>query len=283
MEKPNYYSIIPADVRYDNELSSTAKLLYAEITSLSNKDGYCWASNRYFAELYNLSETQISLIIKQLQDRGYVTIEIEKEKGNKRKIWLTPLKENLKTSLRKLKDPSLRKLKDPPAEKMEETRINKGENEIEDTPNNTSINNHLSKDKGVDTPFSFNLIPVSRKSNKEVLAIIYLFAKEMGYKFENKKAEQSFIKRNLRPAKLLVGYSFEDIQDTLKELRKIDYLKKITLGTITKYIDDIIVQKKKFNKRKIIRWEEVRYPDGTIKMKPIFEKKEEEKLSTLGT
>ena len=39
-EQPSYYSIITANVRYDNRLTDSEKLLFAEITSLSNKYGY---------------------------------------------------------------------------------------------------------------------------------------------------------------------------------------------------------------------------------------------------
>ena len=49
--KSNYYAIIPAVVRYDNKLTDKAKLLYGEITCLSNKEGYCFATNNYFANL----------------------------------------------------------------------------------------------------------------------------------------------------------------------------------------------------------------------------------------
>lgn len=79
MEHPAYYSIIPATVRYDSNLTANAKLLYGEITALANKEGYCWASNRYFAELYGVSKDSIQRYIKQLKDFGYVRVEIIKE------------------------------------------------------------------------------------------------------------------------------------------------------------------------------------------------------------
>ena len=71
-EQQSYYAVIPANVRYDNDLSANAKLLYGEITCLCNKEGYCWASNGYFAKLYNVSKVTVSRWITQLKEKGYI-------------------------------------------------------------------------------------------------------------------------------------------------------------------------------------------------------------------
>jgi len=75
-ENPGYYAIIPAEIRYDPTLSSTAKLLYGEITSLCSKYNECWATNEYFASLYHCSNRTISRLIGQLNSKGYVKIEM---------------------------------------------------------------------------------------------------------------------------------------------------------------------------------------------------------------
>ena len=75
-DKPNFYAILPAFVRYDTELSANAKLLYSEITSLCNEKGFCWATNSYFANLYGISERTIQNLIKQINDKDYITIKI---------------------------------------------------------------------------------------------------------------------------------------------------------------------------------------------------------------
>jgi hypothetical protein len=80
-EKPNYYAIIPSDVRYSN-LKPNAKLLYGEITALSNKLGYCFASNSYFAELYGVSKNTVSRWIGDLNKLGFITISIERNSNN---------------------------------------------------------------------------------------------------------------------------------------------------------------------------------------------------------
>lgn len=74
--QPNYYAIIPSEVRYDSRLKANEKLLFAEITSLTNKKGYCYANNEYFAELYNAKKDTISRWISGLEKLGYLKREL---------------------------------------------------------------------------------------------------------------------------------------------------------------------------------------------------------------
>jgi hypothetical protein len=83
MDKPSYYAILTADVRYDKTLKPLARLLFAEITALCNKEGYCWASNQYFADLYEVDKTTVSGWIGQLKTRGYLTVQLEYKEGSK--------------------------------------------------------------------------------------------------------------------------------------------------------------------------------------------------------
>lgn len=71
-DKPSYYSILTADVRYDEKLSASEKLLFSEITALSNKHGYCTAGNGYFSKLYNVSDRSVTRWIKHLKELGYL-------------------------------------------------------------------------------------------------------------------------------------------------------------------------------------------------------------------
>jgi DNA-binding transcriptional regulator YhcF (GntR family) len=77
-ERPNYYAIIPANVRYNDNLKMGEKMMYGEITSLTYKTGECWASNNYFARLYKVTPQAISKWIKNLEKYKYITITYEK-------------------------------------------------------------------------------------------------------------------------------------------------------------------------------------------------------------
>ena len=130
MEEQNisksYYAIIPANVRYDNDLTANAKLLYGEITALCNEKGYCWATNSYFAELYGVSKTSISKWINQLIEKGYVISQINYKPNSKeidkRHLYIGgyPIKEKLNTSLRKVKGGHKEKLNTPIEEKLKD-------------------------------------------------------------------------------------------------------------------------------------------------------------------
>ena len=75
-ERPNYFAVIPADVRYDKTLSASEKLFYAEIVALTHKDSRCWASRRYFADLYGVDERTISRWTTKLAERGYIEVRV---------------------------------------------------------------------------------------------------------------------------------------------------------------------------------------------------------------
>ena len=86
---PNYYAILTSDVRYCPDLSAQEKLLFAEITALTNKDGVCFAGNKYFADLYGLSTVTISRQISALEKEGFIKIEYEKSGAKVKKRIIT--------------------------------------------------------------------------------------------------------------------------------------------------------------------------------------------------
>ena len=86
-----YYSIIPATVLYNKELKANEKLLYAIITSLSNKGGYCFATNKYLAEKLDVNPKTISSWISDLKDRNFIIVELIRNENKQiveRKIYI---------------------------------------------------------------------------------------------------------------------------------------------------------------------------------------------------
>lgn len=130
-QQPNYYAIITADVRYDNRLTDSEKLLYAEITALSNKYGYCIASNGYFAKLYNVTKVTISRRISKLTKNNYLHIETVKkgEQIIQRKLY--PLTQNIR---------GINNTDNTPINNFDNTPINTNVKDNNTSINNTSIN-----------------------------------------------------------------------------------------------------------------------------------------------
>ena len=158
MENPNYFAIIPANVRYDDMLCANAKLLYGEITSLCNKEGYCWAKNSYFADLYKTTKKTISRWINILRDRGYIDVcMIRKEKSkeiDKRIIIISnkyPIDEIVNTPMDKLEDTICKNnnkvstIEGYPMDKIKDTYRQKNQYPMDKNvqDNNTSINNTI--------------------------------------------------------------------------------------------------------------------------------------------
>lgn len=86
-----YYSVIPATILYNKELKANEKLLYAIITSLACKEGYCFATNKYLAEKLGVNPKTISSWISDLKDRNFIKVELIRNENKqiiKREIYI---------------------------------------------------------------------------------------------------------------------------------------------------------------------------------------------------
>ena len=122
--KNNYYAVIPATVRYNTELKPNEKLLYGEITSLTNSVGYCFANNRYFAKLYNVTIHTVSQWISHLEKLGYIKIDLiknAKKEVKERRIYIcdTPyVQKNTYPYVLKSQDSMYKKVQDNNKDKI---------------------------------------------------------------------------------------------------------------------------------------------------------------------
>ena len=143
-QNKGYIAIIPAVVRYDKDLKPSEKLLFGEISALMDAKGFCWASNKYFAELYDVAIETVSRWITHLVKKGYVKSKIVYAEDGKtvlqRKLWAMlpvldededPIDEKIKGIDEKIKTPLDEKIKTPIDEKVKEnvtsnelTRVN---------------------------------------------------------------------------------------------------------------------------------------------------------------
>lgn len=176
----NYYAIIPANIRYDKDLTPNAKLLYGEITALANEKGYCWANNGYFAKLYGVSKETVSRWITNLEKKGYIATKVIYKEGTKeikeRRIYMadaypideninapieeninTPIDENIKGYRQKGQDPIDENVNTPIDENI------KDNNTVFNTTVNNTVNNTTTTTNNSDSSFKENIDPEFRE------------------------------------------------------------------------------------------------------------------------
>jgi hypothetical protein len=66
---------IPKEIWLSENLSLMEKVLFVEIHSLDNERG-CFASNRYFANFFQVSPRQIATYVASLREKGFVTTTV---------------------------------------------------------------------------------------------------------------------------------------------------------------------------------------------------------------
>ena len=87
MAKP-IIQIMPNTVKYDVKTSPFARILYFEIALLSQKYGYCFATNEYFAGVFSVHPSTISTAIKELKARNHIKSEVvTTDRGSQRNLF----------------------------------------------------------------------------------------------------------------------------------------------------------------------------------------------------
>ena len=71
------------EVLEDENLCASAKILYAHISNLCNQEGYCFATNGYFADKLKAGERTVRGWLKQLEEGGHIQARYD---GRKRQI-----------------------------------------------------------------------------------------------------------------------------------------------------------------------------------------------------
>lgn len=67
-----WYSIMPANVRYDNEIPDKAKMFFLEITAHMHGGGWCEYGIEYFTDILDVTEEEVRDWFAQMEKRGYV-------------------------------------------------------------------------------------------------------------------------------------------------------------------------------------------------------------------
>ncbi len=94
---------IPDKVMFDFNLSLGSRLIYGYLNSLSYKTGFCFSSNGYIAERFQMHKITVAKFIAELEKAGYIKMYYDDtEKNNsKRKIYIQKVIENHNEDVKK--------------------------------------------------------------------------------------------------------------------------------------------------------------------------------------
>lgn len=206
-EKPSYYAIIPANVRYDKDLPPMAKLMYGEITCLTQKNGFCWATNAYFAELYGMSKDRISRLIGILEKKGYISVHVERNEKNE------VVKRYIKLSVAEIPIPSGENNENPTVKNNDTSTVkNNEENNI--NLNNTRMNNTSLKEV---SPPGGHVPKTIEPKAIELAELMYSLHKEIDPKV--KKPNMESWAADIEKINRLDNRSYEDIEKVIRWIK----------------------------------------------------------------
>ena len=126
-QKRSFFAIIPSVALRDKRLTSTDKLVLAEIYGLINSRGWCYPSNQHFAEVLGISERQVRRSLTRLRDCGYIDFFYTENGFRVIFVKFSVLQEKIQKSLTKMKANILPKYNDITSKICESRLLSKEE------------------------------------------------------------------------------------------------------------------------------------------------------------
>ena len=80
----NVFIIIPPHIRSRKDLTPLEKMVFGAINGLTQKEGYCYASNDWIGEIVGISDSMASKHISKLAKKGFIRLELMKIKKDER-------------------------------------------------------------------------------------------------------------------------------------------------------------------------------------------------------
>jgi hypothetical protein len=206
-EKRGFFAIIPSVALKDKRLTSTDKLILAEIYGLINDEGWCYPSNKHFAEMFEISERQVIRCLEHIKELGYINFFYTNEGFRIIYVSLSMFQENIQESFNKMKssvsgkDESIikrikgKKLisKEEWVKKIKEGKEKKGKNDMTKSSKRYDTNVIQGYDIDVKPPYDIDVnreITIKEITNKELT--IKNKEKNFSNSFSHKGKEHSF-------------------------------------------------------------------------------------------
>lgn len=232
---PTYWAQISAEVRYDKSLKPMEKLMYGEITALTNLKGYCWATDGRFAELYDVSVETVNRWISKLAKKGYVRITKHRQSNGmvQRRIWIMSSYERMT-----FKETTVK-----PAETTDLTKKSIPELDEKINPNLTKKSIPLELDEKVIHNNITNNLTVNKQTTteKEDVVVVDIERKEAFLK-------KTYIPNYSKPIKNKAGFIFT-LLNKLKEATYADWLTELNLIDNTHTPKDDELTKEQFTEK----------------------------------
>ena len=116
IDDASYYAIIPGPVLNSDEIPDGAKILYGVISTLTKREGYCYARNEMLAARVRKEPDTVSRLVSKLDKAGFVHVEVIRDPETKtvleRRIY--PVMDIALMSWKKSRDPIGKKSDTPP-------------------------------------------------------------------------------------------------------------------------------------------------------------------------